>query len=271
MVLPHVPWPEGCPTIFREVATAYRQGHLHKAGTALIELESSLPQLTSQQRPVAQFWCGWWWHKLGRPGRAIRQWTELLDTAHQQHDRYLLALLYSNLACVSRECGDFRLAREYQRQALRLGEEFTAVDLLHLANDALKGDSAETAESLIRGALDLLDTDTAEDELLEADLLATYGLWCGLRGEWREAMGWLCAACRQHRAHGETVAWAHDLCNLAELCVVRGWLRQAQRFLKDAIRLYAQAGWGDQQGRAETRYRQVQSLERLFHQCAAYN
>ena len=80
---------------------------------------------------------------------AISVWTALIEPASELGRRDVLAAIYSNLAAVYRDLGDFSLARSFQQQSLHWQDDFGADDLLHLANDALAADRSSTVLRLL--------------------------------------------------------------------------------------------------------------------------
>jgi tetratricopeptide (TPR) repeat protein len=187
---------------------------------------------------------------------AICRWTSQIDDASRRGDRQSLAAAYSNLAAIYRELGDVSLARRFQQQALQFQEDCTAVDLLHLANDALALKRWRLADSLLEAAAKLADA----DDPLQATLLATAGVAQLLQGEPRQAVRLLRAAYRQHLSQGDDREAGKDLLNLAAAChELRRWLLE-RKCLDRAGRHFDRAGMPLSRRQARVRRREANRL-----------
>lgn len=193
-------------------------------------------------------------------GEAIREWVSVMDQAGPQGRYEELAAAYSNLAAVYRELGDSVLARHFQQQALRLLPDCGAVDLLHLANDALAVRCGDVAEVLLRTAAGLCE---ADDPLLPT-ILASVGVLHVLRGEPEAAAVFLRQAYRGHRAAGDWSSAGHDLWNLSLVLQQLGRLSQAIRWQRQAVACYGRVPLSAHQRRAERRLRRLQQLQEVF-------
>lgn len=191
---------------------------------------------------------------------AIREWVQVIDQAAARGQSEELAAAYSNLAAVYRDLGDPVLARHFQQQALRLLPDCGAVDLLHLANDALALRCWDVAEVLLRTAAGLCESD---DPLLPT-IVASVGVLHLLRGEPEAAAVFLRQAYRGHSSAGDWLAAGHDLRNLSLALQQLGRFAQAMRWQRQAVACYGRVPLPNHQRRAELRLRRLQQLQEVF-------
>lgn len=191
---------------------------------------------------------------------AIREWVYVIDHGAARGQFEELAAAYSNLAAVYRDLGDAVLARQFQQQALRLLPDCGAVDVLHLANDALAVRCWDVAEALLRTAAGLCEP----DDPLVPTIVASVGVLHLLRGEPEAAAVFLRQAYRGHSSAGDWIAAGHDLWNLSLVLQQLGRFTQAIRWQRQAVDCYSRVPLPVHQRRAELRLRRLQQLQEVF-------
>lgn len=198
---------------------------------------------------------------------AISVWTTLIEPASAEGRRDVLAAIYSNLAAIYRDLGDFSLARSFQQQSLHWQDDFGADDLLHLANDALAADRFPLALSLLESAAAAID----DEHPLQAELIATRGVLALRERTPRFAVRCLIEAYRRHSAQGDWNGIGRDFLNGAVAAEQMGRLTVAQRLLREAQRAFLQAGQNHWTAEARVRRARLRQLKSLSATNAAWN
>jgi tetratricopeptide (TPR) repeat protein len=200
---------------------------------------------------------------------AIVQLMHGLDAAQCADDAAAQAYVFSSLATIYRELGDYDLAQRFQRQALAIHAAADAGDLLDWAADALLAGKLILAEELARGAWLLVEE--TDDVETQADAQGLLGMIAARQGDHRTAVALLIRAARSHRGLGDDRGLGVDCLNLGEIVGLLGRTTWQRRFFSAARNYFSRAGMPAAEARAERRLQDLSQQELYRRMAAGWN
>jgi len=200
---------------------------------------------------------------------AGEEYQRVLRTAFCENDNRLQSVTLNQMACLSRQQGDYAQAAEFQRRsfALELSCEdcddapSVPTELGNLAADAIAAGDLSFAEELLhRSLLCEITEQSLEGQAADYGNLAIIH---SLRGDYRAAISFLRRTLAMHRQLQDHRAIGSDLMNLAAIYEAQQRWTRSSRLLTLAISRLKSCGAADLVAEAEAALAQVKQIGRL--------